>query len=332
MDRYELLPECDDDSNPAVCVYANDVTCLDAFFQNVCGRTCCQEVQQAVLRIDNIHECGWITKVGAEGNPLAYPDTFHDGSATGWDSSNDQTRIEWTDYVEDNAVRYLDPDRTAGLGPYSWGVCTAFDSRTLDFERDSYLANDFLQRFVHGCTMQLPDLEIGYIEEILAEPCLSGRTGNISDDTSRTHCLAQVRDRAREIRVLNQNFGRQWDCDADCTEGPCFSDAQRGEDVWDLTVPYDATVVVNLVFDQEMSLGLVDTVAFVDVTGGVAQGTTLTGDVVVDIATCETFTQTVAVQAGSSITIYLSACDREAEHDPNAVQRLWVEARCVSTS
>lgn len=37
----------------------------------------------------------------------------------------------------------------------------------------------------------------------------------------------------------------------------------------------------------------------------------------IGIATCEVFTQTVLVQARSSITIYLSACDQEAEYDPD---------------
>ena len=77
-----------------------------------------------------------------------------------------------------------------------------------------------------------------------------------------------------------------------------------------------------------MSRGLVDTVAFVNVFEGVAPDLSVDGDEVIDIAACEVFTQRVAVQAGSSITIYLSACDREAEYDPDDVQPLWLEARC----
>jgi hypothetical protein len=202
VDRYELLPECGDNTNPRLCQSANEVTCQGTIFQQICGRACCDEHQRSRYQVDTIHECRWLTKVGGEGNPLALPATFHDGTATGWDSLNDRTRREWREYVENNAAMYLDRTRTEGLGQHSWGFCTAFGSKTLDFERDSYLANDYLLRNVHGCALELAELEIGQIEEILAEPCLSGRAGNITEDTSRTHCLLQERDRAREIRVL----------------------------------------------------------------------------------------------------------------------------------
>ena len=61
--------------------------------------------------------------------------------------------------------------------------------------------------------------------------------------------------------------------------------------------------MINLVCDQEMSLGLVDTVAFVNVYEGVAPDLLVDGDIVIGIAACEVFTQTVLVQARSSITI-----------------------------
>ena len=53
---------------------------------------------------------------------------------------------------------------------------------------------------------------------------------NIAEDTSRTHCLVQEWDRAREIRVLNQNLDHIWDYDG-CTDEACWSNPERGEDV-----------------------------------------------------------------------------------------------------